>query len=82
MEYLTLDLVIDFKKHTFGIIIKIWRERLQDGRGVRRRDHLPPHKYIKTTSTRGTTPTEHLLNAGRRSQNSQKARNSPHTWVG
>ena len=26
--------------------------------------------------------TEHLLNAGRRPQTSQKARNSPHTWVG
>ena len=24
-------------------------------------DHLPPHKYIKNTSTCGTTPTEHLL---------------------
>ena len=28
------------------------------------------------------TPTEHLLNAGRRPQTSQKARNSPRTWVG
>ena len=34
------------------------------------------------TSTCGTTPTEHLLNAGRRPQTSQKARNSPCTWVG
>ena len=34
------------------------------------------------TSTCGTTPTEHLLNSGRRPQTSQKARNSPHTWVG
>ena len=48
------------------------RRHLQDGGGVRRGDHLPPHKYIKTTSTRGTTPTEHLLNAGRRPQTSQK----------
>ena len=55
---------------------------LQDGRGVRLGDHLPPHKYIKNTSTCGTTPTEHLLNAGRRLQTSQKARNSPRTWVG
>ena len=54
---------------------------LQDGGGLRRGDHLPPHKYIKNTSTCGTTPTEHLLNAGRRPQTSQKARNSPHTWV-
>ena len=45
-------------------------------------DHLPPHKYIRNTSTCGTTPTEHLLNADRRPQTSQKARNSPHTWVG
>ena len=43
---------------------------------LRRGDHLPPHKYIRNTSTCGTTPTEHLLNAGRRPQTSQKARNS------
>ena len=55
---------------------------LQDGRGVRRGDHLPPHKYIKNTSTCGTTPVEHLLNTGRRPQTSQKARNSPHTSGG
>ena len=36
----------------------------------------------RNTSTCGTTPTEHLLNAGRRPQTSQKARNSPRTWVG
>ena len=58
------------------------RGDLQDGRRVRRGDHLPPHKYIKNTSTCGTTPTEYLLNTGRRPQTSQKARNSPHTWVG
>ena len=57
-------------------------EDLQDGRGVRRGNHLPPHKYVRDTSTCGTTPTEHLLNAGRRLQISQKARNSPRTWVG
>ena len=55
---------------------------LQGGEGVRRGDHLPPHKYIKTTSTCGTTPIEHLLNAGRRPQTSQKARNSQSTWIG
>ena len=33
-------------------------EDLQDGRGVRSGDHPPPHKYIKNTSTCGTTPTE------------------------
>ena len=55
---------------------------LQDGGRVRCGDHFPPHKYIRNTSTCGTTPTEHMLNAGRRHQTSQKARNSPRTWVG
>ena len=55
---------------------------LQDGRGVRRGDHYPHQKYIKNTSTCGTTPAEHLLNADRRPQTSQKARKSPRTWVG
>ena len=41
---------------------------LQDGGGVRCGDHLPTHKYIKNISTCGTTPAEHLLNAGRRPQ--------------
>ena len=44
--------------------------------------HLPPHRYIRNTSTCGTTPTEHLLNSGRRPQTSQKARDSPRTWIG
>ena len=55
----------------------LWQEDLQDGGGVRHRDHFPPHKYIKNTSTCGTTPTEHLLNVGRRPHTSQKARKSP-----
>ena len=55
---------------------------LKDDGGVRRGDHHPPHKYIRNTSTCGTTLTEHLLNAGRRPQSSQKARNSPRTCVG
>ena len=55
---------------------------LQDGGGLRCGDHLPPHKYIKKTSTCGTAPTEHLLNTSRRPQTSQKTRNSPRTWVG
>ena len=55
---------------------------LQDGGRVRRGDHLHFHKYIRNAFTCGTTATEHLLNAGRRPQTSQKARNSPHTWVG
>ncbi|XP_059798066.1 uncharacterized protein LOC132376418 [Balaenoptera ricei] len=48
------------------------KEELQDGGGVRRGDHFPPHKYIRNTSTRGTAPIEHPLNAGRRPQTSQK----------
>ena len=58
------------------------KEDLQDGGGVRHGDHLPPHKYIKNTTTCGTTYIEHLLDAGRRPQTSQKAKNSPCTWVG
>ena len=54
----------------------------QDGGRVRRGDHLPSHRYSRNTSMRGTAPTEHPLNAGRRRQTSQKARNSPRTWVG
>ncbi|XP_067609632.1 serine/threonine-protein kinase Nek10 isoform X1 [Pseudorca crassidens] len=54
----------------------------EDGRRVRCGDHLPTHRYTRNTSTRGTTPTEHLLNACRRPQTSQKARNPPRTWVG
>ena len=66
-------------------IVSVMKDKwtnLQDGRGVRHGDHFPPHKYIKNTSTSGTAPTEHLLNAGRRPQTSQKARKSPRTWVG
>ena len=51
---------------------------LQDGGRVRRGDHLPPHKYLRNTSTCGATPTEHLLNAGRRHQTPQK----PCGWQG
>ena len=58
------------------------REELQNDRGVRHGDQLPPHKYIKNTSICGTITIEHLLNAGRRPQTSQKARNSPRIWVG
>ena len=55
------------------------RRDLQDGGGIRRGDHPPPYTYIKNTSTYGTTPTEHLLNAGRRPQTSQKAK-TPHIY--
>ena len=54
----------------------------EDGGRVRRGHHLPSHRYIRNTSTRGTAPTEHPLNAGRKRQTSQKSRNSPRTWVG
>ena len=57
---------------TVQLVLFEYMGRLQDGGGVRRGDQFPPHKYIKTTSTCGTTPTEHLLNAGRRPQTSQK----------
>ena len=62
--------------------IKSLKGDLQDGGGVRRGDHLLPHKYIRNTSTGGTTPTDHLLNTGRRPQTSQKARKYPRTWIG
>ena len=44
---------------------------------------VPPgwKKYSRNTSTRGTAPTEHPLNAGRKRPTSKKARNSPRTWV-
>ena len=64
------------------ILLKWLVGDLQDVRGVRHGAHLPTHKYNKNTSTCGTTPTEHLLSAGRRPQTSQKARKSPCTWVG
>ena len=60
---------------------KIIIER-EEGRRLRRGDHLPSHRYSRNTSTRGTAPTEHPPNAGRKRQTSQKARNSPRTWVG
>ena len=41
---------------------------MEDGGGVRRRDHLPPHRYIKNSSEYGTTPTEQFLSISRRPQ--------------
>ena len=73
---------MDIRRIFFLNTVGLVREELQDGGGVRHGNQLPPHKYIRNTSTCGTTPTEHLLNTGRRTQTSQKARNSPRTWVG
>ena len=70
------------KEQDISTMLKNWGKEFQDGRRVGRGDHLPPHRYIGNTPTCGTTPTEHLLNAGRRPQTSQKARNSPRTWEG
>ncbi|XP_060144158.1 uncharacterized protein [Globicephala melas] len=69
----------DFSTRTRSQVSSESARDLQDGGGVRRGDHLPAHKYIRITSTWGTTPAEHLLNAGRRPQTFQKARNSPRT---
>ena len=49
---------------------------VEDGEGVRWRDHLPPHKYIKDSSEYGT-PSEQLLNDSRTSQTSIKASQFP-----
>ena len=49
------------------------RERGEDGGRVRHGDHLPPHSYIRNTSTSGTAPIEHPLNTDRRPQTSKKA---------
>ena len=74
--------------HKFSLYLKKKKKkknpsgRREDGRRVRRRDHLPSHRYSRNTSTRGTAPTEHPLNAGRKRPTSKKARNSPRTWVG
>ena len=77
------EVLISFK-HSEMVNKQNSRDRhynLQDGGGIRCGDHLPPHKYIKNTSSCGTT-TEHLMNAGRRPLTSQKGRNCPHTWLG
>ena len=77
MFYLFIYVFLHVEKKSISSKTKIqFLSGLQDGGGVTCGDHLSPHKYIKNTSTYGTTPTEHLLNAGRRHQTSQKARNS------
>ena len=65
-------LISDKKDFQTKTVIKDKEGRdLQNGGRVRRGDHLPPHEYIRNTSTCGTTPKEHLLNTGRRPQTSQ-----------
>ena len=63
-------------------IKKMWRGWRRRWRKSKIRRSPPSQRYIRNTSTRGTAPIEHPLNAGRRRQTSQKARNSPRTWVG
>ena len=73
-----LGIYSGFKNWNRELLLKYGDLRdLQDGRGVRSRDHLPLHKYIRNTSTCRIAPTEHQLNAGRRPQTSQKARKLP-----
>ena len=75
--------IFPFVAYAFGVQKNHRRpDGREDGRRVRRGDHLPSHRYSRNTSTRGTAPTEHPLNAGRKRPTSQKARNSPRTWVG
>ena len=62
--------------------IRTYSRGREDGGRVRRGDHIPSHRYSRNTPTRGTAPTEHPLNAGRKRPTSKKARNSPRTWVG
>ena len=56
---------------------KVYWTGREDGGRVRCRDHLRSHRYSRNTSTRGTAPTEHPLNAGRKRPTSKKARNPP-----
>ena len=62
--------LLDFHKDCFG-------RDLQGGGGVRCGNHRLSHKYVKNTSTGVTAPTEHLLNATRRPQTSQKRLGAP-----
>ena len=82
LQLFRMEIAKSILKTIKNCLIKRYFRDLQDGGRVRRRDHLPPRKHFRNTSTCGTPPTEHLLNAGSRPQTSQKARNSPRTWVG
>ena len=67
-----LKILWNWRKVVLSYRVGLMKTDLQDGGGIRCGDQLPPHKYIRNTATCGTTPTEHLLNAGRRPQISQK----------
>ena len=43
----------DFQISMFRLFKEMYQGDLQDGRGVRTGNHLPPHKYIRNTSTCG-----------------------------
>ena len=58
---LTLVIMAIIKKSTDKYIKNKSREDFQGGGGIRQGDHLPLHKYIKTSSAYATA-TEHLLN--------------------
>ena len=72
-----------------GVTLSIEVLKAQKGRGdfqvnggIKWGDHLPPNKYIKNSCACETAPTEHLLDAGRGSQTSKKANQSPQNEVG
>ena len=60
-------------RNTVSLKVQVPEKRGDDGGRVRRGDHLPPQRYIRNTSTRGTAPIEHPLNADRRPQTCQKS---------
>ena len=53
-------------------------EELQDGGRVRRRDHLPPQKYIYMWNNSYRTPAE----CWQKTSDLAKGKKLPHTWVG
>ena len=59
-------------------------ERGEDGRRVRRGNHLPPHRYIRNTSKHGTAPIEHPLTLAEdlRPPKRQKTLHVGVFWVG
>ena len=51
---------------------------IQDAGRVRRGDHLPSHKYIRNTSTCGTTPTEKPTERWQKTSDLPKGKKLPH----